>query len=163
MKKLSFIKKLDNKISKKILYRPYYRTYGCIDEVKLIKSYFPNIDILKNNLHDSLLDCKLLVLDHPGSTFSYAMAANVPTICYWDSKFFTLCAHAESSSQVLRKAGILFNNEHDAANKVNEVWEDIDSWWSQKEIQQARQEWSNNNIITNKFWLYEWIKALVYL
>lgn len=165
--KKSFIKNLKNTIFKNLLYRPYYRKYGTIDEGKLIENAFPNIilfqDNLQGKLHKSILGCKLLILDHPGTTLNIAMAANIPTICYWDEKHFPLCEQVKPFFNTFKKAGILFNSGHDAASKVNEIWNDVDLWWAQKDIQEARQKFCWNYARTSKFWFFEWIKMIVSL
>ena len=100
------------------------------------------------------------MIDNPGTTLSIAMAANIPTICYWDSKTTLLCKYTEPITSALMKAGILFNSENEAATKVNEIWNDVDAWWAQKEIQEVRRNFCWNYARTNKFWLIEWMKTL---
>ena len=155
-KKIAFIKKLENRVFKDLSYRPYPRDIGCINEELLVKTVFPAIEICKTTLHEKLLECRLLVLDHPGTTLSIAMAANVPTICYWDREIFPFCRYAEPFVSALRNAGILFDNENDAAKKVNEVWDDVNSWWAREEIQAARQKYCRNYARTSRSWFLEW-------
>ena len=158
--KISLIKNLNKPIYNNLLYRPYYRTHGTIDEDKLIKNIFPDITLLKGNLHREILGCKILVLDHPGTTLNIALAANIPTICYWDEKIFPLCEQVEPFFKTFKKAGILFLRGHEAALKVNEIWDDVETWWAQDDIQEARQDFCWNYARTNKFWLYEWVKMI---
>ena len=40
--------------------------------------------------------------------------------------------------QLLVDAGIVHLTPESAAHKVNEVWSDIQGWWSQSEVQEAR-------------------------
>jgi len=159
-KKISFMKKLENRIIRDLSYRPYPRDIGCINEERLLKTVFPAIEICKTKLHAKLLKCRLLVLDNPGTTLSIAMAANVPTICYWDREIFPFCRYAEPVVTAMRKAGILFDNESDAAEKVNKVWDNVKSWWTGGEVQAARQKFCRDYARTSRSWFLEWVRMI---
>ena len=45
---------------------------------------------------------------------------------------------------MLVDAGILHLSAETASEKVNEVWEDIDAWWKQNFIQDARKSFCNS-------------------
>ena len=85
-----------------------------------------------------MLACRLLVLDHHGTTMLEALAANVPTVMFWTREAWPLTPESEALLDVLARAGIWFGTAEEAAAKVNQVWEDPVSWWRSAAVQDAR-------------------------
>ena len=79
------------------------------------------------------------------TTFLETLASNIPTIIFWDEKYFELRPSAIKDFDVLKKANIYFNNPINAANHINLIWDDIDFWWNNIETQNAR------NFFLNKY------------
>lgn len=48
----------------------------------------------------------------------------------------------------------------EAAEKVNQIWDDVEGWWKQPKVQKARKEWAWQYARTSKYWRWEWIKFL---
>ena len=105
-----------------------------------------------------MMKCRLLVLDHPGTTLNIAMAANVPTVCFWRKEFFPLADQARPFFSLLEDAGILIHDPVGAAEKINALYEDIESWWNDAKRQLARNRWINEYACVNKYWRLEWVK-----
>ena len=55
----------------------------------------PDLKIINSDFHKRILNCYLLIIDHPGTTLNIAMAANIPTILFWDKNHFPLEKKAE--------------------------------------------------------------------
>ena len=69
----------------------YYRHYPFYSETSLEDSVFfqkkfPKLQIINSKLHKEIKNCKLLILDHPGTTLSLALSINVPIMLYVDNK-----------------------------------------------------------------------------
>lgn len=64
---------------------------------------------------------------------------NIPTLVFWQCGLEHLRESAKPSYQLLIDAGILHLTAESAAKKVNEVWSDVEGWWSQVQVQNARQ------------------------
>jgi putative transferase (TIGR04331 family) len=158
--KARFIETLTPDERKSFVYRPYGRSKGEIDEASYLKRHFPALEIYEGPLDQALLRCRLLVLDHPGSTLSFAMAANVPTICFWPSKHWCFSSQATPYFEALKKAGILFETGPDAAAKIKEIGEDVQGWWQEEGVQAARQNWANQYARTDAIWWRRWVVAL---
>ncbi len=88
-----------------------------------------------------LLGCRLLVLDHYGTTLHMAFAANVPTIAFWKSADWGFDPESAWTAGILREAGILFERPQEAADKALAIWPDVRSWWEDKVVQSARTLW----------------------
>ena len=66
------------------------------------------------------------------------MALNFPLICFWRGGTSHVNDSAKPYYDLLMEVGILHDSPESAANKVNEVWDDIDKWWLRKDVQDAR-------------------------
>lgn len=92
----------------------------------------------------SLLEKSRLVVHSYDSTgILETLAWNIPTIAFWENGFENLRDEVISDYQVLCEVGILHFSATDAAQKVNEIWEDIDAWWTSKDTQAARDFFCN--------------------
>jgi putative transferase (TIGR04331 family) len=88
-----------------------------------------------------------------------ALVANTPSVFFWD---YELCREREDAKpafDLLRKAGILFHDPIDAANKVNSVWEDVQGWWMEPKRQEARLKFMEIFCLADSQWQERWIRA----
>lgn len=158
--KKDFLLGLKEHVLRLVYYRPYPPQLGSLNDLIYCKNIIHGLNICKGALHKQILKCKLLVLDHPGTTLNIAMAANIPIIGFWKSQHWPMCRQAIPFFDALEEAGVLFQTGQDAAQKVNQIWDDVQGWWNQKLIQQARKDWCYQYARTSKFWWCEWAKAL---
>jgi putative transferase (TIGR04331 family) len=105
----------------------------------------------------------MAVLDYPGTTLAEVLAANIPTICFWNSEQWLLAPGAQPLFDRLKHAGILFERPEDAAIQVNAVSADIESWWQDPERQRARAEWCHTFAHTDRNWFLQWIRTFATL
>jgi putative transferase (TIGR04331 family) len=157
--RINFLNHLRKEIFKRTLYRPHVPK-GTLEDEQYLKEKFCNLSICVGKLHPQLLRCKLLVLDNPLTTLNIAMAANIPLICFWDQDDWVMWEGAVPYFRRLAEVGILLKSGKEAAEKVNEVWSQIDEWWQQPDIQNARQEWSRKFARAHPQWWREWLKTL---
>ena len=154
--KKTFLCALRNRIKNNILYRPYPIDYGW-GEVEVIKEICPASKVIFDcNLVDWMKKVKLVVIDHPLTSFIEAMSINVPSIFFWDHEVYLMRPNVEKYFELLRKAGILHKSPEDAAKKVNEIWHDPISWWYQPEVQESKNEFCRQFALTSKSWHKEW-------
>ncbi|MBA7536407.1 hypothetical protein ES705_28671 [subsurface metagenome] len=71
-----------------------------------------------------------------------------------------MCRQAEPFFDNMKKMGILWETGGQAAQKVNEIWDNVNEWWNQPKIQKARKEWAWNYARTSKHWRRDWIKVI---
>ena len=124
-----------------ILYRPYFKVAGGLDDAAHVQRHLPQAGICTGDLTSHILQCRLLVLDHYGTTLHTALAANVPTVAFWDRKAWGMEANTEPVLDVLQAAGILHATAESAARHVLSVWDSVDEWWQSPTVQQARSLW----------------------
>lgn len=89
------------------------------------------IETWQASFKDSLKNCRLYVCDHLSTTFIEALASNKPTILFWAPQANELSAEAQPYYAELRDVGILHETPEAAARKIDEVYDSVDSWWSE--------------------------------
>jgi len=67
-----------------------------------------------------------------------ALSLNVPTILFWDPDSMICRREAITRLDNLRAVGILHDSPESAAKMVNEVYDNVDDWWNDRERQLAR-------------------------
>jgi putative transferase (TIGR04331 family) len=140
-------KKFISYINKEILSNLVIRKYNyerCWDYFSVLKSEFPSIqqDNLEQEFIVSLSSCKLFVVDHLSTTWLESLSLNKPTIMFW-SDIYDIDSHVSPYFNSLREVGILHNAPESAAEKINEIYEDIESWWMQDVRQKVVREFCN--------------------
>lgn len=150
-KKLQFLSALQPGILDVTRYRPYTRDISDFSDGDYVRGRFPQVPIITGDLHAAMLNCRLLVLDHPGTTMHVAAAANVPMIGYWETDDWALCDEAKPYFDELRAAGVLFNDPVAAAQRINEIWADVPAWWGRKSVVDAVRKWRDRFARTGRF------------
>ena len=160
--KLSFMQGLSQKNLECFTYKPYFISGdGFLGDANYIRKNAPHIKIESNQSLGSLIKTtKIAILDHPGTSFYEMLAANIPTIGYWDPKSWKMNKESEASFMPLHECNILFSSPKDAADFLNKSVPDINHWWKSPEVQRARKLWCHQFARHKKLWLPAWIKAL---
>lgn len=133
-----FFEALGRALQNRAFYRPYFDLPGTMQDADWLLARFPRVRLATGPLTPLLLSCRLLVLDHHGTTMLEALAANVPTLMYWDREIWPLTQESEALLDVLARAGIWHATAEEAAAKANQIWEDPCSWWHSAAVQDAR-------------------------
>lgn len=133
-----FAKTLTQEILSSIRLRPHREDYGW-DIIQRLNESIPSVPIETWDVpfQKSLLNCRLYVCDHLSTTFAEALAANKPTILFWNSQENELRHEAQPYYDLLRKNGILFDTPESAGEAVNQVYDDVETWWNNPERQNA--------------------------
>lgn len=160
---IHFLESLSAIVRRSVLFRPYVRAANDIDIRDIVSARFPNMRFLETSLHDEMMKCRLLVHAAFGTTLNHAMAANVPSIVYLAPNLMVPREEAEPYFEPLRKCGIIHDSPEAAAAHINKIWGDVEGWWLSDEVQQARKIWSHQFARTDRFWWWQWIKALAKL
>ncbi len=133
-----FLRRLDRKIHSCILYRPYFPTPGALDDAAWILARYPHMHLCSGDLLPWLLNCRLLIMDHHGTVLLEAMAANVPTVCFWNEAHWPLSSAFDDMLPVLKDAGIWHAGTDSAATHIQNIWPTPEKWWFSNRVQQAR-------------------------
>lgn len=80
---------------------------------------------------------RIYVATYIGTTFMETFARNVPTIIFWNPKYFELRPSAKPYFELLKQVGIFHETPESAAIKIAEVWHDVAGWWNQSEVKNS--------------------------
>lgn len=158
--KETFIKALSTKTRDALIYHSYARDNSDLEDESWLRERFPSLNTQLTGLDRSMLENRLLVLDHPGTTLLLAMAANVPTICFWSASAWNFTAKSSVHFARFLETGILHHSPRSAAEQINQRWDNIDSWWKSSEIQAARSAFCREYASSSRWWWFKWITAL---
>jgi len=87
---------------------------------------------------ESLCRRRIYICDHLSTTFIEALAADKPTLLFWNRKNTVLREDAKSYYEMLQAVGILFEDPESAARTLTRIYDDVDSWWQAPARQAAR-------------------------
>ena len=67
-----------------------------------------------------------------------------PTIIFWNPEYWELSKDARLYYEKLKSVGIFHETPESAAKKTLEVWNDVHSWWNDKEVIKIKREFIRN-------------------
>jgi len=104
-----------------------------------LQDRFPNLKFESWGLPflKALSQCRLYVCDHLSTTFVEALAADVPSVLFWDPRWNRLRLEAEPYYAELHSAGILFDTPEEAADAIGSI-HDVSQWWNGQQVRTAR-------------------------
>jgi putative transferase (TIGR04331 family) len=154
---LEFIENLTAEARKLLLVRLFKEDFGYSQEERF-KDAFPDIQCYsgEKTMYQQLGESRLFIGTYNATTFLETFAANFPTVLFWNPNHWELNSSAKPYFDELRQVGILHNTAESAAKIVNQIYDDPESWWEQKEIQEVRQRFCYQYARTSKNWVNEW-------
>ncbi|MBE0613490.1 MAG: hypothetical protein IH604_07485 [Burkholderiales bacterium] len=82
---------------------------------------------------------RLYISTYNATTYLESLSLNVPTIMFWNPNHWELRDEAIPHFSRLKEVGIFHETPESAAAKVAAIWGNVPGWWSQLEIQEARE------------------------
>lgn len=138
---------------------PYY--YNC-EETLRWSDYDSNIklDIGTTTFKQVVKESKIVIFSYDSTGFLECLAYNIPCLAFWQNNLEHVRDSAKPIYKILENAEILFFSADDIANKVNTVYDDVNSWWFSKEVQLARTQFCKIYANTNNLNLKNIIKKI---
>lgn len=143
---ITFIKKLQNIPRQQLTIRlhhsyQYFKSF----EVDQWRDFDPGLKIELGVLPiKKLIDQSRLIIHSYDSTgILETLSQNIPTLAFWQKDLDHLRDSAKPYYQLLIDAGIVHLTAESVAAKVNDVWDDVEDWWAQRAIQEARRQFCN--------------------
>ncbi len=96
------------------------------------------IDYGKKSIYKLFKQSKIIVCTYAATTYNQTLAANAPTIIFWDENYNQMHDLAIPYFDALKKVGIFHATPESAANQIAIIWDDVEIWWNSKEVQEAR-------------------------
>ena len=117
---------------------------------------FPEINFDKTkNFYKSINSSSLVISTTNGATFLETLRMNIPTIIFWNPKYWELRASSLNDYNDLLKVGIFHKSPISASEFIKKIENDIEGWWLSKEVQAAKEKFCHKysktqNNIPNK-------------
>lgn len=118
------------------------------------------IDPRDKSFLERLGDCRLLIAEATSTTMLESLAANYPTVLFWNPQMFELRDSAQPFYAALESAGVLHRTPEAAARKIASVWDDVAGWWTGPEVQAARAAFCERFTNASPGWRRQWARAL---
>ena len=150
-----FVSLLPEYILKDFIVRPFINKYGW-NQYQRWRDNFPkiNIDSGEVRLQNLFLKSKISITTWNATTYLETLSLNIPTMMFWDPKFFEIKKSSEKYFDMLKQVGIFHETPESAANHLIKIWGDIDGWWESSEVIKAKevfiQRYANNDDLLGK-------------
>ena len=160
---IKFIESLSEKLKEQVKIRYYIKNHGWDEKAQINqKLNISEEESPKNKLDvkKSINQSRLYVATYNATTFLETLAANFPTIIFWNPTHWELREEAKKDFDMLRNVGILHYTPQSAAEKIEAIWDNIDNWWLNPELQSVKNKFCYKYARTSSSWLSEWKKEL---
>lgn len=144
---LKLISLLDKNIYKNVNIRLFNLTPW--NEKKRLKNFDKNLLVHckfdKNYipLEKILLSTKIVIVTFDTTVILELLINDIPFIGFWPNTLEKIRETALPHYQSLIDNNLLYESPEEAANKVNEIWYDVDNWWNDKNRVNARKNYMN--------------------
>ena len=141
-----FVKTLANHIQHELTVR-LHSLYPMLvwEEDRTWEKKIPGIKIVKgtDSIENRIKNCRLTVYTYNSTGILENLSQNIPTIFFWNPKHWELRASALPYFEQLKQVGVFHDAPESAAKKINEVWDDVETWWDDEILQNARSIFCN--------------------
>jgi putative transferase (TIGR04331 family) len=98
---------------------------------------FPDVevDLGVNNILNLMKDARIVVHTYNQTGFLETLALGIPCILFHDPKMNPINEAATPYYLELKRVGVYHESPESAAEHVNSVWEDVNTWWSSDDVQ----------------------------
>jgi putative transferase (TIGR04331 family) len=157
-----FLRSINSRLLSQLRVRFHREDFGW-DIVQRWKDLYPNLlrESWDITFQESLRNCRIYVCDHLATTYLEALAAEKPTILFWDPELTELRTEAQPYFDLLRTAGILFDTPEAAAAEINVAYPDVVSWWNRPVRRKARHAFCRHFARTSSHAVDEWAKEFM--
>jgi putative transferase (TIGR04331 family) len=134
-----FLKSLPKQLRHQVLLRLYANDFGW-DQIERWKDEMPDVQLNygNDNIHSLMRKSRLYISTYNATTYLESLSWNMPTIIFWNIEHWELNEQTKPYFELLKKVGIFHETPQSAAHQMIKVWNDVDSWWSSEEVQNAR-------------------------
>ena len=143
------------------------------DEVTLFKELYPWLQMQfcrseynqyshTTDFVEQLKKCRMIIATCNETSYLESLAANFPTIIYWNPLFVEMRDEVQTYFDQLFAVGILHYTPESAAAMVNHVYANPGVWWDSSPVQAARQKFCDQLAYTSYDWLENWKDELIF-
>lgn len=143
-----FIRKLPMKIKNCTILRPHQE----MPKNDVFLKAQENLGVILGNPHSKLESeiqrSRLVLYFYDSTGIIELMARDIPVIGVWQEGFDHISEQAKKDYKMLLDVGIVFFNHELAARWVTKNWDNIDTWWSSKEVRLAKAHFLDRHGLT---------------
>jgi putative transferase (TIGR04331 family) len=140
----------------------FRRRPGALALRQWIAGHFPELGWDEQRpYYESLADAALVVVDHPGSAMLEPLAADIPTILFWNPCHWEMRPAAEPYFEALRGAGMLHDSPEAAAAHFRTVVHEDSGWWRTPRVQEARARFVQRFALVDAGWQASWLTRIL--
>jgi len=121
------------------------------------------LDTGELNIRQLISKNRLVVHSYDSTGLLETLSQNIPTLAFWQNNLDHLEDNVIPHYQTLVDVGIVHLSAESIANKVNEIWLDVDGWWGQSDIQKVRKQFCKLYAKTSNNPVFELKKILLSL
>lgn len=138
----SFYGNLEDLIKKEVKVRIYPKADYGWDQKNRWLDKFPDVqlDYGSFSLSREVRRSRILISTYNASTYLESLAANIPTIIFWDQDLWPVPMECEVDFKKLNEVGIFFDSPIEAANQINKIWDNVYLWWKNEYLQEVRKD-----------------------
>lgn len=156
-----FLQALPTPLRRRILFRPQRNPPYPHGLQERLSERFPDLRWDNGStFHQSMRRSSLAVMDHLGTPVLESLAADRPTLLFWNPQRWEVREEAKPYFDALRDAGILWNSPEEAAAALEKVAGTLSEWWADPKIRQARENFVNRYALSQGNWAAQWRAAL---
>ncbi len=161
---IKIVKNLDSDLGNIFKYRLYHTNYN--RGVYGIKTEFERNNLYdyiddKNDFYSSLCDSRLAIITyHPNATALETLAANFPTLLFWNPEVFEINQTSMPFFIELEKVGVFHTTIESLTGHLKDVYMDIDTWWFSTSVQRAVKMFCTEFALTSDNFVEAWTSEL---
>ena len=142
---VNFVEKLCKPISDKLIVRLDKNDFGW-SPLQRWKDKFQSLTCnhAQGSLKNCLKTCKIAVSSYNSTTYLETINLGIPTVIFWDPQYFEIRESAIPYFNDLKSVGIFHESPQSAANHINKVWNDVESWWNSEEVKKIVNSFQDN-------------------
>ena len=130
--------------------------YGSAQYQKIISArpgakFDKSLDIVKQ-----YFDSRIVIHSYLGTTWLETLSHNIPTVCFYDPESYRFRPDAKSLIDALANVGILHISGRSAAEHLNQIDGDVETWWMSEGVQLARRQFTQSFANFSSDWKSQW-------
>lgn len=139
----AFIRKLHRQIKEHLTVRLHhdYKNLSWCEESRW-RDIDPTIRLDKGagSVSSLIGQSRLVIHSYDSTGLLETLSQDIPTLAFWQNELEHLRDSAKPYFEILVDAGIVHFSAESVATKVNEIWDDVEGWWGQSSVQEARKK-----------------------
>jgi putative transferase (TIGR04331 family) len=116
----------------------FYEKERWLDNDKSMKINYGEIDLFR-----TIKNSRIVIFTYDSTGLLETLSLNIPTLIYINNNLEFIRESAMEYYQMLIDVGILFTSYYTISDKINQIYENVDEWWNDENVQNARKTFCN--------------------